>query len=179
VRSTVTVRGGRSPVSCGTVDMRSPSTKSVARAGARITWTSALSSLALFLTASVWRFTFVGVGHWPRPMWEDYRTTAFDAHGLALMGLGSSPVYAAVPCDALPLHPRLRLSVRTHLIQAAVYGWAGFWLPASLRSIRIIRQLAQGLNSSNHRTAAYAGRVVRVRVGRPGPSIAEFYRWAA
>ena len=65
-------------------------------------------------------------------MWEEYRTTGFDAHGLALMGIWLFTMYAALPLWMLCICiPRLRLSARTHLIQAALYvlGWslvAGF-----------------------------------------------------
>ena len=95
--------------------------------GERITWTSALSSLALFLTAvGLALHVRLGVGHWPGPMWEDYRTTGYDVHALAVMGIWLFTVYAAVPLWTLCICiPRLRLSAGTYLAQAALYvlGW--------------------------------------------------------
>lgn len=98
------------------------------RTGKPITWTTALSSLALFITiVSLALHVRLGVGHWPQPMWEDYRTTVFDVHLLAVTGVGFFTVFVSVPLWALCICiPRLRLSARTHLIQAALYvlGWS-------------------------------------------------------
>ncbi len=103
------------------------------RSAARMTWSSALSNLALFVTAlGLAIHVRAGLGHWPKPMWEDYRTLGFEVHALALLGIGLFAVYAAVPVWALCVClPRFRVSARTHLIQAALYllGWglvAGF-----------------------------------------------------
>jgi hypothetical protein len=60
-------------------------------------------------------------------MWEDYRTIGFNVHGIALITLFLFSVYAAVPLWAICVCvPRLRLSRRTHLMQASLYllGWA-------------------------------------------------------
>lgn len=84
--------------------------------------------MALFLTAvSLALHVRLGVGHWPRPMWEDYRTVGFNAHGVALQGVFLFAAFAALPlwtvCVCIP---RFRLAPRTHLTQAGIFllGWA-------------------------------------------------------
>jgi magnesium-transporting ATPase (P-type) len=68
----------------------------------------------------------VGLGHWPTPMLEHYDTAAYRAHALALIWVIFFTVFAAIPLWLLMLCFRpLRISLKTHLIQAGVYvaGW--------------------------------------------------------
>ncbi len=92
-----------------------------------VSWISSLSTLTLFVTAlGLALHVRVGLGHWPRPMWEDYRTFAFETHFLALQAVWLLAVYAAAPLWAVcVLLPRLRLPVRVHAFQALFYltGW--------------------------------------------------------
>lgn len=65
----------------------------------------------------------LGLGHWPKPMWEDYQTTLFRVHWHALVALAFFTVYAAIPLWLLLLCPRrFRISLRAHVIQFAAYG---------------------------------------------------------
>ena len=105
----------------------------MSRFGSGVSWACALSSAALFLLAiCLAAHVRLGLGHWPRPMWEDYRTPAFDLHWIVLIGVGFFAVYGAIPfwllCVCLR---RLRCSKKAHFAQAAAYvvGWcllAGF-----------------------------------------------------
>jgi hypothetical protein len=96
--------------------------------GWAVSWTCSLSSLALLLlTLGLALHVRVGLGHWPRPMWEDYQTLGFQTHQLALLGVGLFAVYAAVPVWILCVSfRRLRASPRVLLVQAGIYlaGWA-------------------------------------------------------
>jgi hypothetical protein len=65
------------------------------------------------------------LGHWPKPMIENYSSTAYTLHeqvftGLALFTYAAGPLWLL-----LLLFPPLRKSLRVHLIQAGVYaaGW--------------------------------------------------------
>ena len=91
---------------------------------ASLTWICSLSSILLLLTFITVAFHIrLGLGHWPTPMTEDYRTTAFRIHEHALIAVVLFTVYAAGPLWLLFLCFRgLRLSRRTHATQAVVYG---------------------------------------------------------
>lgn len=96
-------------------------------ASARVTWLAALSSLALFVTsAALAVHVRLGLGHWPKPMWEDYRTVGFEMHQGVLIGVALFALYVAGPLWAVFVCiPRLRQSWGTHWRQLAVYalGW--------------------------------------------------------
>ena len=103
------------------------------RLGAVISWVCGLSSTALFfLGVCLAAHVRLGLGHWPRPMWEDYRTPAFDLHWQLLIGVALFAVYGAIPLWILCVAwRRLRTSRHAHIAQAAAYviGWglvAGF-----------------------------------------------------
>jgi hypothetical protein len=68
----------------------------------------------------------LGLGHWPKPMTESYRSAAFTVHETALFIVGLFALYGAVPLYlSLLLFRRHRVTPQFHLKQAAVYilGW--------------------------------------------------------
>jgi hypothetical protein len=92
------------------------------------TWICGASSVALLLTfITMAAHVRLGLGHWPTPMTEDYRTLGFRIHEWALIGILMFTVYVAGPLWLVFLFfRRLRLSWRAHLAQLLAYG-AG-WL---------------------------------------------------
>jgi hypothetical protein len=98
------------------------------------TWMCGLSSVVLLLTfAAMAVHVRLGLGHWPTPMTEDYRTIPFRLHEYLLIGILLFSVYAAGPLWLVFLFfRRLRLSRRVHIIQVAVYGFG--WLLIFLAS---------------------------------------------
>ena len=94
---------------------------------ARITWASAASSATLFiLSIALAAHVRLGLGHWPRPMWEDCDSVAFRMHFHAVVWLAMYAMFAALPVGGIfVLVPRLRLSWRQHFMQIALYatGW--------------------------------------------------------
>ena len=96
-----------------------------------VTWALALSPLLLlFEIISLALHVRMGLGHWPKPMIENYGTAAFDWHALTVIGFGVFTTYAAIPLGLLCLCFRpLRITRRTHLIQAGVFaaGWGVVW----------------------------------------------------
>ncbi len=68
----------------------------------------------------------LGVGHWPEPMREDYRTFAYHAHSLAVLWLFAHSLFLAPVAGGLLLCFRAtRGSWRLHLRQLAWFaaGW--------------------------------------------------------
>ena len=68
----------------------------------------------------------LGLGHWPKPMIENYETLAFRIHEIAFYLLLLFTVFAAVLLWLVFLcFRRLRLSWRVHIAQALTYslGW--------------------------------------------------------
>lgn len=92
-----------------------------------LTWALVLSPvllLVLFLTLAV--HVRLGLGHWPKPMRENYHTAAYSSHEHIFTLFALVTVYGAVPLWLLLLFFRpFRISLRTHLIQAGIYalGW--------------------------------------------------------
>jgi hypothetical protein len=92
-----------------------------------LTWALVLTRLLLlliFLTLAA--HVSIGLGHWPTPMWENYQTIAYTAHEQFFVWFALFTVYAAIPLWLLALCFRpLRISRRTHLLQAGAYaaGW--------------------------------------------------------
>jgi hypothetical protein len=75
----------------------------------------------------------IGLGHWPTPMMEDYRTIPFRIHEYVLIGILLFAVFAAGPIWLVCLFfRRLRLPWRVHVTQAAIYGLG--WLLIFLAS---------------------------------------------
>ncbi len=73
----------------------------------------------------------LGLGHWPRPVWETYETTAFNLHMLAVWSLAWLSVFAAPPIWLILLcFRRFRLSLPVHLVQAVAFGCG--WMAISL-----------------------------------------------
>ncbi len=91
------------------------------------TWLFVLSPVVLLLTfITLALHVRLGLGHWPTPMLENYHTSAYQAHEQVLTYFGYFTVFAALPLWLLMLCFRAcRISLRTHLLQAAVYaaGW--------------------------------------------------------
>jgi len=87
----------------------------------------------------------LGLGHWPNPVVEDYATSAFKGHFLALRITFGLALYSFVPVWMLLLSARrFRVSLRFHALQAGVYvgGWLGVLLVCSLDPWRLMRWLA-------------------------------------
>lgn len=97
------------------------------RSGSVLAWTSGLSSAVFFVLAiSLAIHVRVGLGHWPEPMRESYRTSAYEFHETALVWAAMFVLYAAIPLWVLCVSIRpLRSTARVHLIQAGIYvmGW--------------------------------------------------------
>lgn len=97
------------------------------------TWLCVLSSHLLF--GVLWGLAMhvrLGLGRWPRPMWDKYATAAFEAHFHVLQAVGLATVYGAIPIWFLLLcFRRFRGTLKLHLLQAVVYGlgWGviGLW----------------------------------------------------
>jgi hypothetical protein len=96
------------------------------------TWLMVCSPLLLLLVfIALAVHVRAGLGHWPAPMLENYDTPAFRVHGQVLGWVGFLTVLAAIPLWLLMLCFRpLRISLKTHLIQAGVYvaGWVLIYL---------------------------------------------------
>lgn len=83
--------------------------------------------LLLLIGLSLAAHVRLGLGHWPKPMTEDYSTTAFQAHFRVLQVSFVLALYSFVPVWMLLLCARrFRVSFGFHALQAAVYG--GGWL---------------------------------------------------
>jgi hypothetical protein len=93
-----------------------------------MTWVCALSSVALVVGAVLLALHVrLGLGHWPTPMREDYRTLAYQLHEQVVVGMAAFAVYAAVPLWILFVClPWFRISGRVHVVQVFIYlfGWA-------------------------------------------------------
>ena len=75
----------------------------------------------------------LGLGHWPKPMTEDYNTVAFRIHMWAMTWILLFTVFAAGPLWMVFLCIKaLRLPWRVHLAQVLVYGlgWLLIFLAA-------------------------------------------------
>jgi hypothetical protein len=95
-------------------------------------WLCSLSSAALLLLwLALALHVRLGLGHWPTPMIENYRTTFFTVHYQILLGVGLFAVYGAAPLWFLLLcvH-RFRGAWRTHIAQGVAYilGWIMMFL---------------------------------------------------
>ena len=83
--------------------------------------------LLLFVFLSLAAHVRLGLGHWPPPMFENYKTTAYSQHEQVFIWVALFTVFAAIPLWLASLCIRVfRISLKTHLIQAGVYalGWA-------------------------------------------------------
>ena len=73
----------------------------------------------------------LGLGHWPKPMIEDYTAMPFRIHIFATQWLGLSSAVVAPPAWAfLVCFRSMRLGFRIHRIQGIVFlsAWAVFAL---------------------------------------------------
>jgi len=98
------------------------------------TWACALSPpAALLVFASLGLHVRLGLGHWPKPMWEDYTTAAYRAHELVFVGVCVFVIYAAGPLwlvfVALP-GQRLRWKTLAWQLGACGLGWLLIYLGA-------------------------------------------------
>jgi hypothetical protein len=91
------------------------------------TWLCMVSPFMLGLTyVTMGLHIRLGLGHWPKPMVENYQTVAFRIHEGTFLVVMLFTVFAAVPLWGVFLcFRRLRLSWRTHIAQALTYslGW--------------------------------------------------------
>jgi hypothetical protein len=101
----------------------------------RIAWPSWIcvisAPLLLLAVVSAAAHVRLGLGHWPKPMWEDYTTPAFKLHMFACLWLGmfSTFVAPAIWLVLLCFRP-LRGNLPFHGRQLGVFfgAWAIFWL---------------------------------------------------
>jgi hypothetical protein len=78
--------------------------------------------LLLFVFLSLAAHVRLGLGHWPTPMLESYKTAAYDQHEQVFVWVALFTVYAAVPFWLVTLcFGIFRISLKTHLLQAGVY----------------------------------------------------------
>ena len=101
-----------------------------------VSWALVFSPIVLLLVfVTLAAHVRIGLGHWPKPMWEDYSTPAYTAHLLVFVGVALFTVYAAIPLWLLAIClPWFRISLKTHLAQAGTYaaGWGLIALYAKL-----------------------------------------------
>ena len=65
----------------------------------------------------------LGLGHWPKPMVEDYHTLACKLHDDIIGCMFLFSVYAALPLWLIFLcFRRLRISLGVHILQFVVFG---------------------------------------------------------
>jgi hypothetical protein len=97
------------------------------------TWLCAASSHSLLgILAGFALHVRLGLGHWPKPMWENYTTPLTDAHMMVFVVVAFVTVYVAPPLWlVLVCIPRFRGGWRIHLLQLLIYGvgWGiiGLW----------------------------------------------------
>jgi hypothetical protein len=98
------------------------------RALTALTWACASSPVLLLM---IWIAMAIhlrlGLGHWPKPMVEDYKTFAFDVHEMILILVGYFAVFIALPLGLiLVCFKRFRGPMSLHIRQAATFvvGWA-------------------------------------------------------
>jgi hypothetical protein len=75
----------------------------------------------------------VGLGHWPKPMVEDYHSVLFQVHKWLLVGCIFFAVFAAIPVWVLLLCFRaFRITLRIHVAQLGIFvlGWLLIFLAA-------------------------------------------------
>src|SRR5262245_53795785 len=89
-----------------------------------LTWLCMISPFVLGLTyVTMGLHVRLGLGHWPRPMWENYQTLPYRIHEGAFLIILLFTVFAAIPLWIVFLCiRRLRLSWRSHIAQVVVYG---------------------------------------------------------
>lgn len=90
-------------------------------------WLCAATSPALLVAfVTMMLHVRLGVGHWPKPMWEDYSTVALKAHQLVTLWLFASSTFVA-PVFGLGLlcFRATRGGWRFHVAQLALFaiGW--------------------------------------------------------
>src|SRR5262245_22524890 len=92
---------------------------------------SAVPWLVLSVLVSVALHLRFGLGHWPRPCWDQYHSTAFAVHFSSFALLMMFSTVFSVPmfiCFFVDGSSRFRL--RGHLVQPLIYvlGWIAFIL---------------------------------------------------
>ncbi|MGI9241741.1 MAG: hypothetical protein ACR2RV_13145 [Verrucomicrobiales bacterium] len=98
----------------------------------QLTWIPAISSLVvLFAYVSLAFHVRIGLGHWPKPMFENYDTNFYYAHGWLFLGLGFFALFLAAPLWLVGLKfPIFRTPKQTRFIQLGLFGlgWVLFYL---------------------------------------------------
>jgi hypothetical protein len=91
-------------------------------------WLCAATSPALFISfVTLLLHVRLGVGHWPKPMWEDYSTFALKAHELVALGLFATSTFVApVIGVGLLCFRATRGSWQFHVAQLGLF--AGGWI---------------------------------------------------
>ncbi len=97
----------------------------------RPSWACALAPWGfLMLLASVILHLRLGLGRFPKPMWDDYLTSAFRVHASIVLAAGwVSALVVPLVWLAMQAFPRLRAPTAVFLRQFAVtvLGWAVFF----------------------------------------------------
>ena len=92
-----------------------------------VTWALVLSPLGLlFDVLLLGAHVRLALGHWPKPMIENYSSPAFELHSSCVIVFGCFAAYVAIPLWLLLLAFRkFRVSARYHVIQIGVFlaGW--------------------------------------------------------
>ena len=101
-----------------------PTNQTTERRRPLLTWLCMISPFVLGLAyVTMGLHIRLGLGHWPKPMVENYQTLAFRIHEGAFFVVMLFTVFAAVPLWVVFLcFRRLRLSWRAHAAQALTYG---------------------------------------------------------
>lgn len=96
------------------------------------TWLCCVSPwILLFLFVALAVHVRLGLGHWPRPMWEEYHSLAFSIHQFLIWCFLALSLFAAPPSWLIFLcFRRFRLSLPVHLTQVVAFGCG--WLTISL-----------------------------------------------
>lgn len=92
-----------------------------------IGWLCVLSPFFLLLTfITLALHVRLGLGHWPKPNFENYETPLFEIHELILLVIGIFAIYIAFPMFTLLLiPPSFRGPFRYHARQILIFimGW--------------------------------------------------------
>lgn len=114
------------------IDAPEPLVPATERRFTQVSWFCAFSpSVLLFIFITLGIHLRLGLGHWPTPMFEDYRTPVFDFHVQILLSFLSFALYGAGPLWLLcllvrPLRP-LRLHTAVAQLVLCAMGWVSIF----------------------------------------------------